>query len=71
MATVIIVANLIVEGEKPATPSNERVCEDCGNACWVAKKQIMMPELTEKDIEEAEVVCLGCLAKRLEKEESK
>lgn len=64
---VVVVAMPKGDMPNPPVPSVEKKCEDCGTEVWVAKKQIMRPDVVIDDNTKA--ICMNCYGRRMEGEE--
>lgn len=60
-----IISMLVADLPKPSTKSIQMECMDCGEAVWVATKQIMKPEL-EVTKDTVDALCMPCYVKRAE-----
>lgn len=66
MSDVIVVAMPKKDMPNPPVPSVEKKCEDCGVDLWVAKKQIMQPDVVID--ENTKAICMNCYNERMDNE---
>lgn len=66
MEKPVIISMRVSELPEAYSKSIQMECMDCGEVVWVAKKQIMRPELkVTKDTVDA--LCMPCFKQRVEK----
>lgn len=65
MEKPIIISMRVADLPKPYNKSIQMECMDCGEAVWVAKEQIMKPDL-EVTKDTVDAMCMPCYVKRAE-----